>query len=162
MIVRPLLAFPKSHLLDYCHHVQMPYALDPTNTDPSISQRNLIRQQIAPLQTEQRYSSWEVLYQALRTPSQDPAFSSLERQEFPIITHHDGYDIVPIRMGEWTEDLLYRLYQHYRIVINPRSTTLSQLVQQLNKQSANRISYQQLQITAYQYATIVRRDHLQG
>ncbi|KAJ6144513.1 adenine nucleotide alpha hydrolases-like protein [Penicillium chermesinum] len=42
-LCRPLLAFPKRHLLDTCHIHNIPYVNDPTNFDPTLTARNAIR-----------------------------------------------------------------------------------------------------------------------
>lgn len=43
-LCRPLLAFPKSRLLDTCHAQDIPYVSDPTNFDPTLTYRNAIRE----------------------------------------------------------------------------------------------------------------------
>jgi tRNA(Ile)-lysidine synthase len=43
LICRPLLSFPKSRLIDTCHHNQVPYVTDPTNFDATLTPRNAIR-----------------------------------------------------------------------------------------------------------------------
>lgn len=42
-ICRPLLSFPKTHILATCHEHNIPFVNDPTNFDPTLTPRNAIR-----------------------------------------------------------------------------------------------------------------------
>ena len=42
-ICRPLLSFPKTHILATCHEHHIPFVNDPTNFDPTLTPRNAIR-----------------------------------------------------------------------------------------------------------------------
>jgi tRNA(Ile)-lysidine synthase TilS/MesJ len=45
-IVRPLLSYSKKEIQDYCDEHKIPYMIDQSNVDPSVSQRNKIRHEI--------------------------------------------------------------------------------------------------------------------
>lgn len=47
LLCRPLLAFPKTMLLETCHENKVPYVTDPTNFDPTLTPRNAIRSMLA-------------------------------------------------------------------------------------------------------------------
>ena len=46
--------------------------------------------------------------------------------------------MITILHGQWTPDLLYKIYEYFNSSINPRSTTLNELCNSLNKKSGNK------------------------
>lgn len=163
-ILRPLIHSPKSEILDYCKEQNIPFALDPTNSDTNYSQRNLIRQFIHDhLSTDNFYKSFTHLYNALESHQSNN--STTKTLNNPIIQQPNNsitiipqknHDLITIFSWQRTPDNLYNTYKHYDISINPRSNTLDNLCEQLNKKSGNKISYQWLSICAYTYASTVK------
>lgn len=46
IILRPLLSYSKQHIQDYCDDKKIPYMIDESNADITVSQRNQIRHEI--------------------------------------------------------------------------------------------------------------------
>ena len=156
-ILRPLIHTSKQDILRYCNNHDIHYAIDQSNFDPTTSQRNHIRSLIQALDSPNRSKSFDHLYSLLESIETSQSLETWARtslESFHII-EQDGEDLLTIRSGDWTPELLYELYRHYDIALNPRSTTLGELSQQLNHQSGNKILYQGLEIRAYRYASIV-------
>ncbi len=152
-ILRPLINSCKSDILNYCKEQQIPYAIDPTNTDINYSERNLIRQFIHDhLNTNNFYKSWHTLYQILQEHNNSRSSLSIHQ-----ISNSLNHDLITITSWERTPDKLYELYTHYHLSLNPRSNTLDNLCIQLNQRSGNKISYQWLTITAYSYASTIKK-----
>lgn len=149
-VLRPLLTRTKENIISYCNTNDISYMIDPSNTDPYYSERNAIRSILKQhFVSPQWYQSFLRLYKHL-----DSLSSSFKKNDTITILPTSNYDIVPLPAGQWTAELLYKLYQEYHISINPRSGTLPRLAQQLDK-PGNKISYQWLTIQAYSYASII-------
>lgn len=152
-LLRPLINHTKQEIIQYCKDNSIPYLNDPTNTNTDYSERNHIRILIQDyLSTPQFYMSFNNLYDFLENNNQ----KNIARKQVTII-EQDTYDLITISSWNRTPDKLYNLYQNYSISINPRSTTLDSLCEQLNKKSGNKISYQGLTISAYSYASVIKK-----
>lgn len=158
-IVRPLIDSSKSEIISYCHKHNISYATDSSNTNHTTSKRNLIRSFIQDhLSGPSRHTSFRRLYEELETQSDSSFYSSSNTPQSVLsIISRSEYDIVSITSWEWSAELLYKLYAHYTISLNPRSTTLTNLASQLNNKPGNKITYKGLKIISYRYATIVFR-----
>ena len=151
-IVRPLITSNKKEIIQYCKKHTIEYVVDPTNQDIHYSERNAIRKIIQKdLWTQQFYNSRQLLYESLTETSKKNRFKEVE-----IIQGKDS-DLIAITSQQRTPDILYHFYQKNKISINPRSSTLQTLCDQLNKKSGSKISYQWLSITAYQYGSIIKK-----
>ena len=154
-LIRPLIHTTKEEIIQYCKDHDISYLNDPTNTDISYSERNHIRTLLQEyLATPQFYTSLENLYTFLEDHHQ----TNITRTQITIIPQ-DTHDLITIPSGSRTPDQLYKLYRHYNITINPRSTTLDNLCKQLNQKSGNKISYQGLTLTAYSYASVAKQKN---
>lgn len=151
-IIRPLLAWRKEDILHYCQHHHLEYVNDPSNADPTVSERNDMRLLLQQhFHTSNRHQSWKNVYDSF----------TIQQKRTPVeIITGPTYDLCAISTGEWTSSLLHSLYQYYKITINPRANTLTNLCEQLNKQSGNSIHYQGLIITAYRYGSTIRQQTL--
>ncbi len=154
-VLRPLITNTKQDILHYCQEKNIAFAHDPTNDDPEYSKRNELRIFLKDaLNSDARYKSFWMLYETLQNnKTQDIKIKDYEELS---ILPQSGHDLITLRSGERTADTLYKLYQYYAISINPRTTTLTTLSNQLNKKSGNKISYQWLTIVAYSYASVVK------
>lgn len=151
-ILRPLLRHTKQEILDYCKEHKLLYVIDPTNSDIKYSERNAIRKIISEnLWTPQFYKSRQILYESIEDSLQEQKIDSVQ------MIHLPDNDLIARKSGERNADTLYTLYKTYHISINPRASTLQTLCDQLNKKSGNKISYQWLTITAYQYGSTIRK-----
>lgn len=152
-ILRPLINTNKEQIIQYCKDNDIRYINDPTNSDMSYSERNHIRTVIQEhFATPQWYKSFDNLYNFIEQHNTN----SLITAQTTIIPQKN-HDLITICAWDRTPNKLYNLYQYYNISINPRSTTLDNLCEQLNKKSGNKISYQGLTITSYSYASIVKQ-----
>lgn len=155
-IVRPLLSCTKSFIQQQCNDLHIPYNNDLSNTDPTISQRNRIRKEIAQyLQQGKIYTSIERIYTTL-----DTLLSTTQNtidDNYQHITINANKYLMGITAGQRTEEKLYHIYRLHHIIINPRTSTLKQLSQQLLN-SGNSIHYAWLHITAYTYWSTIQKD----
>lgn len=159
--VRPLLWLKKEEIIKDCKNLQLKYYNDPTNDDISYSERNMIRKLLhTSFNTEGFYKSMESLYITLEKEKNthndknniiNDSFNNI----YNIYKYNDKEHMVTIVQWQWTPDLLYKIYEYFKISINPRSTTLSELCNSLNKKSGNKISYQNISIQAFRYGSMI-------
>lgn len=153
-LLRPLIDHNKEEILYYCQENHISYSTDPTNTNTEVSERNLIRKIIHDhFNTPNFYHSRNNLYDHLKQHE----LNLIQTNHINIIPQHN-HDLITITCGQRTPNELYNLYHYYTITLNPRSTTLEELCKQLNARSGNKISYQGLIITAYTYASTVKKN----
>lgn len=143
-VVRPLLFLEKKTIREECHRKNIPYYEDHTNTDPLVSQRNYIRGIMDSIpQKENIVRSIQNLYTFLDDKEQWKEWKLKEKWLF-----------LSIKAGERESTTLYSLYKEQGITINPRSTTLAGLSEQLKK-PGSKVHYQWITIRAYSYWSVI-------
>lgn len=143
-VVRPLLFLEKKTIRKDCNTQHIPYYEDYTNKDPSISQRNQIRGLIESIpQQENIRRSMQNLYDFLDNRESWKGWKLKEKWLF-----------LSIKAGERENTTLYSLYKSQDITINPRSTTLARLWEQL-KNPGSKVQYQWITIRAYSYWSVI-------
>ena len=65
IILRPLLSYSKQHIQDYCDDKKIPYMIDESNADITVSQRNQIRHEIVMKLDDQELKNRQWLYDRL-------------------------------------------------------------------------------------------------
>lgn len=143
-VVRPLLFLEKKTIRKECDRNKIPYYEDYTNTNPLVSQRNYIRGVMDSIpQKESIVRSMQNLYTFLDDKEQWKEWMLKEKWLF-----------LSIKAGERENKALYSLYKEQGITINPRSTTLARLSEQLKK-PGSKIHYQWITIRAYSYWSVI-------
>lgn len=167
-IIRPLLSITKNEIIVECQKNNILYCEDPTNIDITYSQRNLIRKLFSKIfNTKWFYKSMKVFYETIETedkievkPNKVYEIFNSKWKCFFIIKDDENNYITTIKKGERDSDLLYKLYSYYDISINPRSNTLENLANSLNKKNWNKISYTQLTIQSFKYSSIIKINNI--
>jgi len=159
--VRPLLSLKKEEIIKDCKNLKLNYYDDPTNNDIHYSERNMMRKLLHDFfNTTGFYTSMTALYTTLEEKrvqekdKNDVIYDSTGTTYY-IHEYTTTQYMITILQGQWTPDLLYKVYEYYNISINPRSTTLSELAHSLNKKSGNKISYQSISLQAFRYGSII-------
>jgi hypothetical protein len=133
-LIRPLISIPKTEILARCDRDSIPYMIDASNHDVSISRRNYVRSVF------------------LRYPMMKNCLADMIES---MGSYSDVYIWVSLYAidGWWRIDQvtmtaqdLYHIYQTLGIAINPRRTTLATLASQLSRTWAI-IIYRWVQIT---------------
>jgi tRNA(Ile)-lysidine synthetase-like protein len=153
-IIRPLINHTKQDILTECGYYKISYCVDPTNNDSTTSKRNALRIQLHQHINSSVIKSMHHLYEFLDNNWWNGSYDNQEK--YQELSLKNGDSLVSICAGEWTSQDVYMLYKKYNITINPRSTTLDNLAQQLHK-SWNSIQYQWLEIIAYKYGSVIKR-----
>ncbi len=65
VVVRPLLQYSKKQIQDYCDEYKIPYMIDESNADITVSHRNHIRHEIVMKLSDQELENWQWLYDRL-------------------------------------------------------------------------------------------------
>lgn len=160
-IIRPLLSHTKQEILEYCHKLEIPYHIDPTNNISTTSQRNTVRKELDWLLKKGNFfQSIQTLYRYLEdnTPTwpQISHSDTLSESSFFLYPQWNNTYLCSTIYTQWTPDKLYQLYHHFNITINPRTTTLAKLADNLNKKSSNKVTYQWVQIQAFSYCSVIQ------
>jgi tRNA(Ile)-lysidine synthase TilS/MesJ len=58
-VLRPLLNYFKQQIQEYCDEQQIPYMIDESNADITVSQRNQVRHEIVMKLSEQELENWQ-------------------------------------------------------------------------------------------------------
>lgn len=159
--VRPLLSLKKEEIIKDCKNLELKYYDDPTNIDTSYSERNMMRKVLHDsFNTEGFYTSMTSLYTTLEEKrieytNINDAIYDTNGTIYYIHKYTTTQYMITILQKQWTPDLLYKIYEYFNTSINPRSTTLNELCNSLNKKSGNKISYQNLSIQAFHYGSII-------
>ena len=171
-IVRPLLCLKKEEIITECKNLKFNYYEDPTNNDVSCSQRNMMRKILHDsFNTQGFYTSMISLYTLLddKKIEKKPEENSKEKtnneynnaiydttgKAYYIYPHNDIQYMTTIAQSIWVPNLLYKIYEYFDTSINPRSSTLQELCNSLNKKSGNKISYQNISIQAFRYGSLI-------
>ncbi len=163
-IIRPLLSLTKKEILIECKNLDIIYHIDPSNKNDAISKRNKMRKVLSTyFNTAGFYKSMNQVYKAIDMPHTERTWSTNilydEKGDiYYIHTDKDRNHTITTKSGEWDSNLLYQLYTYLHIAINPRSTTLINLSQALNKRSGNKVSYNGFTIQGFRYGSIVSRN----
>lgn len=104
-ILRPLLSYPKKQIQNYCDEHQIPYMIDESNLDPSVSQRNQIRHEIVMKLSDQELADWKQLYTKLE--------ASQMQYDDPVRDEQMQWWYVG-SVGEWTLEYLAWLFDWSR------------------------------------------------
>ena len=148
-IVRPLISITKEEIIKECNEENIPYSIDPTNNDVTISKRNKIRKILSNNKNINIYKSIQRLYDYIEKLKEKG-----NKEEIKYLSLAEWKRLINICAGERNKEILYQIFKDYGITINPRSSTLDQLSLQLWK-SGNKIIYQWLTIYTYKYWSVV-------
>lgn len=88
-IIRPLIACPKSDILEYCRENRIEYIFDSTNNDTAYT-RNYIRHRVMPLLRHMNPSLCETVSRMTETLREDREYLEGEARRFIAFNFHDG------------------------------------------------------------------------
>lgn len=160
-IVRPLLWLSKSNIIQECWDLKIPYHNDPSNYDITYSQRNIMRHTINEIfNTKWFYNSMKYFYSTIEKDAKKNEIfkknNNIKKEwEFEFIYNTDWSILSNIKKWNRSPEILYNIYKLLWITINPRSNTLENLSKNLNKKSWSSISYNNITIKSFNYASII-------
>lgn len=158
-IVRPLLCLSKTTILTECQSLSIPYHNDPSNSDITHSQRNKMRYIVDKyFHTKGFYNSMGNLYTIIEQKKKLENYSENNNHlqwAYSFIYNSDWSIVSNITQGNRSPDSIYNIYKHFWIILNPRSTTLENLSKNLNQKSWSTISYKNITIKSFRYASLI-------
>ncbi len=82
--LRPILSLQKRYIQELCDAEKLPYFVDPTNKNSSLTIRNALRNDIFPQMTllspqNKRYESWALIYKQLERDNLETTISDTVR-----------------------------------------------------------------------------------
>ena len=115
-ILRPLLQYPKHHIMSWCDQLKIPYIVDETNTQSSVSLRNKVRNEVLPFLLHNDsgdtnfLSSMQMLF-ALLEENEKPSAFSLQQQDMPVYRKANFWYSTQVDTARSMQDVVAMLKQ---------------------------------------------------